>query len=125
MGNSLSGLAIALLLGVSYVALKILKSFLVRSPLDNIPGPPAVNWMNGEQLWDSFSPSPDPMQLSGNFKQLLSRTGWDFYSHLTHDYGTVVKFHSMFGVGTIWYLSVILNTNLVDCRLVHSTSMTR
>ena len=37
----------------------------------------------------------------GSFSQLFSRTGWDFYSHLNHNYGPVVKIYSMLGVRMI------------------------
>ncbi|EPS93818.1 hypothetical protein FOMPIDRAFT_1135460 [Fomitopsis schrenkii] len=76
MGSLFSVLGIVLLLGAGYVALT---SYFSRSPLDNIPGPPSDHWMHG------------------NFKQFFSRTGWDFYSYLNHNYGPVVKFHGMLG----------------------------
>ena len=39
--------ALAVLVGTAYIVLKILKNYVVRSPLDNIPGPPRGHWANG------------------------------------------------------------------------------
>lgn len=49
MGGLLSILGTALLLSVSYVMMKFLRSYFSRSPLDNIPGPPAHSWLRGKQ----------------------------------------------------------------------------
>lgn len=51
MGVALSVLRIAvlvLLVGAVYVVLRLLRNYVVRSPLDNIPGPPRGHWMTGE-----------------------------------------------------------------------------
>ena len=35
------------LYGVSWVLWRIFRHFIIRSPLDNIPGPPSKNWWKG------------------------------------------------------------------------------
>lgn len=42
----------AVLVGATYVILRILKNYVLRSPLDNIPGPPRGHWMKGEHHHD-------------------------------------------------------------------------
>ena len=47
MGALLSVLRLVALLATAYVVLKVLKNYITRSPLDNIPGPPSAHWMKG------------------------------------------------------------------------------
>lgn len=50
MGIALSVLrvvALAALVGAAYIVLKIARNYVVRSPLDNIPGPPSDHWIKG------------------------------------------------------------------------------
>ncbi|EPS94814.1 hypothetical protein FOMPIDRAFT_1026052 [Fomitopsis schrenkii] len=95
MGSLLSVLGIVLLLGTSYVLLKVLENYFGRSPLDNIPGPPSGHWMDG------------------SFRQLFSRTGWDFYTHLNHDYGPVTKIHGMFGAKGLYVYDPLALASIV------------
>lgn len=55
MGSLLSVLGIVLLLGTSYVLLKVLENYFGRSPLDNIPGPPSGHWMDGKHRVETAS----------------------------------------------------------------------
>ena len=48
MGNLLSIIGLVLLVGATYVLLKLVKNYFGRSPFDNIPGPPPDNWIDGE-----------------------------------------------------------------------------
>lgn len=105
MGSLFSVLGIVLLLGAGYVALT---SYFSRSPLDNIPGPPSDHWMHGKCHMNAFLVRPNSSNVIGNFKQFFSRTGWDFYSYLNHNYGPVVKFHGMLGVRKTRYVYTIL-----------------
>ena len=47
MGALLSVLRLVALLSTAYVLLKVLRNYVTRSPLDNIPGPPSAHWMKG------------------------------------------------------------------------------
>ena len=51
---------------------------------------------------------PNFLNIIGNFKQFFSRTGWDFYSHLNHNFGPVVRFRGMLGVRSTCYVYAIL-----------------
>ncbi|TBU21584.1 cytochrome P450 [Dichomitus squalens] len=64
---------------VCWVLWKYFRQFFVRSPLDNIPGPPSGSWPYG------------------NLKQILNKNGWDFIQHLTDSYPGIVKLHGPLG----------------------------
>lgn len=97
MGPSISNAA--LLLGVSYIIWRLIRPFVIKSPLAHIPGPPSASWFQG----NSFRLlSLDGMHLilttSGNFGQLFDIDGWDFHQNLADTYGAVCKVHGLFGV---------------------------
>ncbi|EPS93813.1 hypothetical protein FOMPIDRAFT_1055630 [Fomitopsis schrenkii] len=107
MGSLLSALRIVLLLGTSYVLLKVLTRYFGRSPLDNIPGPPSGHW------------------LDGHFKQFFSRTGWDFYSYLSHNYGPVVKFRGLLGSRCLYvYDPLALASIVVKDQYIYEETLT-
>ncbi|KAI0669354.1 cytochrome P450 [Trametes maxima] len=66
----LQGLAIC---GVSWFLWKYFRQVVVKSPLDNIPGPPPESF-----TW-------------GNLSQMLHRHAWPMYEYLTESYKGVVK----------------------------------
>jgi len=76
-------------LGFSYVALlsaifawvfwAVLKRFVVKHPLDNIPGPPS------------------PSFIAGNLEQAFNPQGLEFHSYLENAFGGVVKLHGLLG----------------------------
>ncbi|TDL24467.1 cytochrome P450 [Rickenella mellea] len=63
----------------SYILWRLLRNFLVRSTLSNIPGPPKGSW------W------------KGNFAQLYNNTCWPFHSEILQKYGTLIKTYGFFG----------------------------
>ncbi|OBZ67715.1 hypothetical protein A0H81_12340 [Grifola frondosa] len=68
-----------LICGVTWFLWKYFRRSIVKSPLDNLPGPPP------QSLW------------KGNLGQLYDRHGWDFYREIGEKYGPVVKLNGMFG----------------------------
>ncbi|KAI5892439.1 cytochrome P450 [Schizophyllum commune H4-8] len=52
---------------------RFVNRFVLRTPLDNIPGPAS------------------PSVLTGNFQQLYSVSGWEFHAKLAREYGSVVR----------------------------------
>ncbi|KIJ63129.1 hypothetical protein HYDPIDRAFT_113701 [Hydnomerulius pinastri MD-312] len=72
----LQGLFGAVVLSVSYLLWRI---YLMRNPMDNIPGPPRQSW------W------------LGNLGQVFHPYGLDFHQMLADQYGPVVKFYGIFG----------------------------
>ncbi|KAH8119663.1 cytochrome P450 [Phellopilus nigrolimitatus] len=64
---------------LSYVIWRLLRPFIVKTPLSSIPGPPRDSW------W------------KGNFHQVFDRHGWEFHQMLADKYGSVVKLNMLFG----------------------------
>ncbi|KAL1947168.1 hypothetical protein VTO73DRAFT_14129 [Trametes versicolor] len=89
--TQLAGYAFVLYLGWRLLRATILKP---ASPLDNIPGPPCDNWMQGN-IRKMFDP----------------RAAWDFQRQVVEQYGRVAVLNSLFG-------SKILYT--IDPRALHN-----
>ncbi|KAJ3478664.1 hypothetical protein NLI96_g9603 [Meripilus lineatus] len=65
---------------VTYVSWRVLRNIILKSPLDNIPGPSATSF------W------------KGNYGELFHRhTGWDLHAKVGQNYNSVVKLHGLFG----------------------------
>ncbi|KAJ3559695.1 hypothetical protein NM688_g182 [Phlebia brevispora] len=65
--------------GVCWFLWRLFRPYVLKSPLDNIPGPPS------------------PSFFKGNIPQLFNRhNGWEFHVQLAK-YGSVVRFTEMFG----------------------------
>ncbi|KAK7676951.1 hypothetical protein QCA50_020069 [Cerrena zonata] len=66
-------------LGVAWVLWRIFQGYIIKSPIDNVPGPTPASW------W------------KGNLDQLFNRHGWKFLDDLGDKYEGVVKLQSMLG----------------------------
>ncbi|EIW54984.1 cytochrome P450 [Trametes versicolor FP-101664 SS1] len=64
---------------VTYSLWRYFRQAFVKSPLDNIPGPPSPSWM------------------TGNLPQMFNRQGMPFYHDLIDKYGPVVRLHGAYG----------------------------
>lgn len=69
-----------LLFAVGLILYAVWGRYFMRSPLDNIPGPPRQYW------W------------TGNLNQIFARYAWDFHKMLAERYGPVSKFYGLFGL---------------------------
>ncbi|KAK7676941.1 hypothetical protein QCA50_020059 [Cerrena zonata] len=69
---------LAVLIG-GWIIWQFLRNYLIRSPLDNVPGPKPNSW------------------FKGNIGQLFDRYGWKFQDELQEKYGSVLKLQSIFG----------------------------
>ncbi|KXN84324.1 putative cytochrome P450 4d20 [Leucoagaricus sp. SymC.cos] len=65
--------------GTWYIVRAIVETFVLKSPLDDIPGPPSRSW------------------LLGNVTQLINPRGWGFHRHILEKFGRVVKLRGPFG----------------------------
>ncbi|OCH93349.1 cytochrome P450 [Obba rivulosa] len=74
-----------LICSATWILWKALRQLIVKSPLDNLPGPPA------KSFW------------RGNIPQLYDRHGWDFYKDITQNYGPIVRLRGLLG-GNILYI---------------------
>lgn len=93
---------ISLLLGCSTLALSwilwiTIRNFVVRSPLDSIPGPEPASWFKGDFL--GYIPLRYMLtNTSGNLGQLFDRHSWGFLDELGTKYGKVVRLTGLLGV---------------------------
>ncbi|KAL9711339.1 hypothetical protein Ac2012v2_005883 [Leucoagaricus gongylophorus] len=70
----------ALVLYVTLIVLwKVLRWLFVKSPLESIPGPPALSF------------------ISGNVQQIFHTNGWNFYYDMLNRYGAVIRLKAIFG----------------------------
>ncbi|GJE97651.1 cytochrome P450 [Phanerochaete sordida] len=99
-----SPLVIALLAAVCWVMWKVFREYIVRSPLDNIPGPPRGSF------W------------SGNTESLYAnRTGWAFHDKICDQYGPVAKIYSTFGKRSLYvYDPKALNSIMIKDEYTYS-----
>lgn len=87
---------VAFICTLSWVLWKTLRNFVVKSSLDNIPGPPSTSMWKGVTV---FTCSWSEYWISlGNLGQLFSRDGWHFHDEIGEKYGAVVKITGLFNV---------------------------
>ncbi|KIM41638.1 hypothetical protein M413DRAFT_152589 [Hebeloma cylindrosporum] len=72
------------LYGVSWILWRLFHQFIVRSPLDNIPGPSSKSW------------------LKGVFPQLFNAQAWDFHREIAEKYGSVIKIKALLGENQLY-----------------------
>ncbi|EKM49762.1 uncharacterized protein PHACADRAFT_131561 [Phanerochaete carnosa HHB-10118-sp] len=92
----ISSLQLALAAALTWSLWRLLRNFVIRSPLDNIPGPER------------------PSFWTGHVKDLFGRHGWDFHDRLARQYGSVSKVYSTLGTpGLYVYDPKALNSIVV------------
>ncbi|EKM49766.1 uncharacterized protein PHACADRAFT_214286 [Phanerochaete carnosa HHB-10118-sp] len=74
-----SSMQLGLLVALLWAVWKLFRNLIVRSPLDNIPGPEEATF------W------------TGHVKALFNRHGWDFHDRIVQQYGPVSKVYTAFG----------------------------
>ncbi|KAF9482522.1 cytochrome P450 [Pholiota conissans] len=74
----------AVLCALLWAIWKVLRYRVLRSPLDNIPGPPA------KSFW------------RGSFPQFYNTNGWRFHKEIAERYGDVVKITALFGESQLY-----------------------
>ncbi|EKM49765.1 uncharacterized protein PHACADRAFT_265429 [Phanerochaete carnosa HHB-10118-sp] len=74
-----SSLQLILLAALAWALWRLFRTFVIRSPLDNIPGP------QRSSFW------------TGNIKDLFNRHGWNFHDTIAQQYGPVSKVYTAFG----------------------------
>ncbi|KAJ3514909.1 hypothetical protein NLJ89_g2097 [Agrocybe chaxingu] len=63
---------------------KLIRRFVVRQSLDNLPGPPSVSF------------------VTGCLTQLFNRHAWDYHQHLADNFAGVVKIKGLFGANCLY-----------------------
>lgn len=69
----------ALVFGVALTVWRLLRHFLAKTSVDNIPGPSS----------NSF--------VKGNIGQLFDTNGWEFHSKIAQEFGRIASVHGLFG----------------------------
>ncbi|OCH94337.1 cytochrome P450 [Obba rivulosa] len=91
-----------LICGTSWILWRFFRQIIVKSPLDNVPGPEPVSF------W------------KGNLPQVYDRRGWGFYEKLGYTYGQVVKLYGMFGHKMLYvYDPLALHSIIVKDQYVY------
>jgi hypothetical protein len=96
----MTSIACLSLLGVVVLALwKLFRGYVVKSPLDNIPGPKRTSF------WRGMPPKTLAVFLGltasiGNQRDIFDRHGWGFHDHIIEQYAHVTKLHGPLGVCT-------------------------
>ena len=84
---------------VLYLVWRLVRDFVVRSPLDKIPGPPPASIVWG--TWD-VGCHGSTQRLTrvgiGNMFQIFNHNSWKFLDNLIETYGPLAKFQGFFGV---------------------------
>lgn len=93
-------LQLSVLGGVLWALRSVYIHFIVRSPLDNLPGPPSKSWLLG-MTQDLLLSLVMLIELClGSLPQLFNRYAWDSHKEIFHKYGAVSVVRGMFGVCT-------------------------
>ena len=82
-----------------YFVWLLVRNYLVRSPLDKIPGPPPASIVWG--TWDvgcHGSTQRLTRMATGNMFQIFNHNSWKFLDNLIETYGPLSKFQGFFGV---------------------------
>ena len=74
-------------LAVGRVLWRVLSRYLLRSPLDNIPGPPPESILSGERasVGVVVREADHVLTVAGNFRQMFSPTAWAFHDKLADE----------------------------------------
>ncbi|KAI0718774.1 cytochrome P450 [Cerioporus squamosus] len=85
----------AVICSASWLLWKYFRQLVVKSPLDNIPGPPPQSF------------------LYGNLTQLLDRNGWGFLSYLTDSYPGIAKLYGPLGRRMLYVFDPMAMHNII------------
>ncbi len=108
----------SVLLIAAGVLWKYLKQLVLKSPLDNIPGPPFNSFLYGENLVHlSLCHFLSTDIMTGNLKQLISpKYGWGFVEHLTESYPGVACLRGPLGVSPLLHVTVVSDRSAFDSQ---------
>ena len=105
-------LVIAISLGAIFLLWRLLSTYVLRTPVDNIPGPKSGSLFSGLEHGSHISMGRRWKltlfrvgTLSGNMAQLFARNNTAFLTNLLETYGPVAKIHGFVGVSAHLHLS--------------------
>ncbi|KAI0355248.1 cytochrome P450 [Trametes cingulata] len=95
----------AVICGVSWFLWKYFRQIFVKSPLDNIPGPPSQSSL---------------LSYAGHLQQMLDRHAWPMYKYLTDSYKGVVRLAGPLGHRMLYVFDpVALHSVIVKNQYVY------
>ena len=83
---------------VSWVLWRIVRPLVVKSPLDNIPGPPPKSSWRGNCIHSTLMVYILITFATGHLPELFSRHGWGLQDNIDKENKAVVKLIGMFNV---------------------------
>lgn len=90
---------VLVLAGALWLLWRVFRAYVLRSPLDNIPGPASVSFLKGTYVMLLCCEIRSEMHsLLGTIPALYNRHGWDYHDSLAKRYGQVFKFYGLLGV---------------------------
>ena len=90
----------ACICGSSWLLWKILRQYLVKSVLDNLPGPPSPSLIKGTFAILREAHSTDKC-LSGHMERLFHKNeGWKMHDELGNKYSPVARIKGFLGVSS-------------------------
>ena len=105
-------LVIAISLGAIFLLWRLLSTYVLRTPVDNIPGPKSGSLFSGLKHGSHIRMRRRCEltlvrvgTLSGNMAQLFARNNTAFLTNLLETYGPVARIHGFVGVSKYVYPS--------------------
>lgn len=93
----------AVICGITWMLWRFCRQWVVKSSLDNIPGPSSNSWVYGTKI--SVLPLlKSYLTLSlciGNLSQLLALDSWPFHNYLLENYPGIASLKGSFGVSDV------------------------
>nr|BAL05087.1 cytochrome P450 [Phanerodontia chrysosporium] len=77
-------LQLVLVATAAWALWRLFRHYILRSPLDNIPGPASSSF------------------IYGNLKEMFNRHGWGFHDTIIRQYGPIATVHSMLGARALY-----------------------
>ena len=89
---------VALALSLLFVSVLFLRRFVVKSSLDNVPGPARTSWFSGRSFMPSqVNATHSQPHCPGNMNEYFAPDCWEYRDDLGRKYPRVALLHGMFG----------------------------
>lgn len=93
-------LAVAIVGGL-WTVWRLARNYVLKSPLDNVPGPGGGSIIKGQALGPTFIHA-NLACSPGNAFKMFERHCWPFLDNLTTGYSGVAKLHDLLGEQRLW-----------------------
>jgi hypothetical protein len=79
---------------------RLVRRYVLSSPLDNVPGPRRSSLITGMSYMFAIM-NLNSLQRIGNLNEFYSRDGFKFQDRIEQAYGAVVKINGLLGVSVV------------------------